>query len=176
MKVSDILNEGTWDEDRGEYYPSDAEQRTIDSGKEAAKEEFHNNYEELGGSTAGGYEDAEYVMKEVLAKKRDADFREAEKVIGELNAAFDKNVNVYVPKNIEPRLDQLWEIINKEDMNPTIAMKAIQEFFALIGKHMTTKEAWMDSEEAQGISSAAQAEYDSGDEYARRGLKRSDFY
>ena len=174
MKVSELL-EGTWDEERGEYYPSDREQAAMDAGEEAAKEEFHNNYIELGGSTAGSYEDVEYVMREVLTKKRDANFQEAQKVIDQLNQAFDKNIDIYVPKSIEPKLDQLWDVIDSDEANPNVVMQAIQQFFALIGKGMTTEEEWMDSEEAQSIRSEVGADYEP-DPYRRYGVRPSDFY
>lgn len=168
MKVSDIL-EATFDDDRGEVYPAGEDEK-----RAAAEEYFDNHYIEIGAAFSVGFDELEDTIRNIANKQRDVNLQNELAVLSRFGELDDQDA-YYVPRNQAKRLDELDNVIVGNGSLTQIA-GAIKEFLQILRNHMTTESDWLESDEANEIGSEARSDYDAGDEYAQRGLKRSDFY
>jgi predicted transcriptional regulator len=131
MKISEIL----------EGYEDD-----YDVVRDRMREYFDDNYVELAGVVSLHPEDIQYVIKDVADK---ADFSNE---VGMLDKMQKTDDDIYIRNNEEliNRLDKLEGTLSKED-NPTLLVRAIKEFMALLSSNMTTINQWEESREAKEV-------------------------
>lgn len=175
MKVSELL-EGDYDDERGEYYPSNTEQRGMDSADESVKEYFHENYIEIDAAVSVGFDELEDIIRDVVNKQRDANLQQELEILSKFGDMAEQG-DYYVPRSEAEKLDELDDVIANAEI-PTQTAGAIKEFLSILNRSMTTFEDWMDSEEANDVGTEARSDFTQGEEdpYTQRGLKRSDFY
>jgi len=160
MKVSDILNEDQ----------EDCVSATV-------KEIFHENYEDISGVISVDFGDLLEMMQNVTAKQRDVNFQKEEQILNNLIEYEEEEEVVYIvtSEKLHTRLDELTDIINGGG-NLIGIITAIQEFVRILGKYTTTESAWEDSDEGQeAYREAGETCNQPSDEYARVGMKPSDF-
>ena len=160
MKVSDILNE-----DREECVST------------TVKEIFHENYEDISGVSNIDPEDLLDIMRDITAKQRDVNFQKEEQILTNIvEMSNEETVYIVKSENLHAQLDELsTAITGGGSLMQTIT--AIQKFVRILGKYTTTESAWEESDEgAKAHQEAAETCSEPSDEYARVGMKPSDFY
>ncbi len=157
MKVSEILTEGS--EECIAQNISDI---------------FHESYEDIDGVLSMGLDEILSIMQGITAKQNEAQFGKEEDILRRF-LELEDGETIYVPKQSRQELEQLEDVLRSGEGNTMQVITTIQKFARMLGKQATTESDWKGSDEYGAAMQQAQEVCGQGDEYARRGVNRSDF-
>jgi len=157
MKVSDVLTENR-----------------EDCIVKTTSEIFNNEYEDIAGVVSMGFDEILGIMNDISAQRNEVRFPKEEDILRRMGEMEDGET-VYVPKDVSQVLGTLEDTLAGENENAMQTIKAIQEFSRILGKHATTESEWQNSDDYASALQQAQEVCNQGDEFAQRGVKRSDF-